>query len=104
MLQALAAGRPVLVADRGLSAWRVRSFGLGAVFREGDADDLRRRFRELQGVGPSAYQTAIDEYVALFARDQVAAAVRFAVTGRDAGARLPQQAYAAGTGAAAVGP
>jgi len=104
MLQALAAGRPVLVADRGLSAWRVRSFGLGAVFREGDADDLRRRFLELQGVGPSAYQTAIDEYVALFARDQVAAAVRFAVTGRDAGARLPQQAYAAGTGAAAVGP
>ena len=46
MLQAVAAGRPVLVPDRGLSAWRVRSFGLGEVYREDDEDDFRRRFRE----------------------------------------------------------
>ena len=29
MLQALAAGRPVLVPDRGLMACRVRTFGFG---------------------------------------------------------------------------
>ena len=87
-LQALAAGRPVLVPDRGLSAWRVRSFGLGAVYRDGDGDDLRRRFHELLDK-PADDDGALAEYVQLFSREQVAAAVSRAIGGRGAGARLP---------------
>jgi glycosyltransferase involved in cell wall biosynthesis len=92
MLQAVAAGRPVLVPDRGLSAWRVRSFGLGAVYRDGDDADLARRFRELCRVGPEPYREAAASYTALFGREQVAAAITRAVAVRGDGARLPQQA------------
>jgi hypothetical protein len=92
MLQAVAAERPVLVPDRGLSAWRVRSFGLGAVYRDGDEEDLKRHFRDLRDAGPDSYRTALRDYVALFSREQVAAAVSRAVLGSGTGARLPQQA------------
>lgn len=102
MLQALAAGRPVLVPDRGLSAWRVHSFGLGAVYREGDGDDLRRRFRELHDE-PGRDGAGLAEYVQLFSREQVTAAVSRAVLGHGAGARLPAIELAGGADAAAVG-
>jgi glycosyltransferase involved in cell wall biosynthesis len=102
MLQALAAGRPVLMPDHGLSAWRVRSFGLGAVYREGDDDDLRRRFHELHDrSAPDG--AALAEYVGLFSREQVTAAVSRAVGGRGAGARLPAIELGGGADAAAAG-
>ncbi len=96
MLQAVAAGRPVLVPDRGLSAWRVRSFGLGVVYRDGDDADLARRFRELCRVGPEPYHAATGRYTALFSRDQVRAAIARAVAVRGEGARLPQQVLGIG--------
>ncbi len=97
MLQALAIHRPVLVPDRGLMAFRVRSFGLGATYRDGDASDLRRRFRELQQRGHSAYESASRQFTALFSRQQVAAALFAAVSGQGEGARLPQEVLSATT-------
>jgi hypothetical protein len=90
MLQALAAARPVLVPDRGLMAYRVRTFGLGRTYRDGDAGDLRRQFRTLLAHGPELYRRRLDAYLAFFTRTQVAAAVGAAVTGSGAGAQLPQ--------------
>jgi len=95
MLQALAAGRPVLVPDRGLMAYRARTFGLGVAFREGDAADLRRRFAGLQARGPGEYAARLDAYMGFFSRAQLAAAVRAAVSGAGPGARLPQEALRA---------
>lgn len=95
MLQALAAGRPVLVPDRGLMAYRARTFGLGVTFRDGDAADLRRRFAELQTRGPVEYAARLDAYMGFFSRTQVSAAVRAAVAGAGPGARLPQEALCA---------
>jgi glycosyltransferase involved in cell wall biosynthesis len=43
VIQALELGKPVLVPDRGLLGHRVRSNGLGAVYRYEDIDDLARR-------------------------------------------------------------
>lgn len=91
MLQAIAAGRPVLVPDRGLMAWRVRSFGLGAVYQVGDERDLRRRFHELNDIGLESYQAALHDFAEFFSRQQVAAAVTRAVLGYGVGAQLPDQ-------------
>jgi glycosyltransferase involved in cell wall biosynthesis len=90
MLQALAAGRPVLVPDRGLMAYRVRGFGLGATYSDGDEADLRRRFRELEERGPESFAGALDRYMDYFARPQLVAALASAVTGEGDGARLPR--------------
>jgi glycosyltransferase involved in cell wall biosynthesis len=90
MLQALAAGRPVLVPDRGLMAYRVRTFGLGLTYRPGDETGLRRGFRDLQAREPGEWAPALRAFCAFFSPEQVAAAVAAAVTGRGAGARLPQ--------------
>lgn len=91
MLQAVAANRPVLVPDRGLMAFRVRSFGLGATYRDGDMGDMRRQFSELQDRGPDFYTRALKDYVGLFSQAQVADALLAAVTGKGCGARLPQE-------------
>ena len=90
MLQALAAGRPVLVPDRGLMAYRVRTFGLGATFTDGDEADLRRRFRELEEHGSEPFAGALARYMDYFARPQLVAALESAVTGEGDGARLPR--------------
>jgi glycosyltransferase involved in cell wall biosynthesis len=91
MLQAVAAGRPVLVPDRGLSAWRVRSFGLGEVYREDDEDDFRRCFRGLLERGPEVYQAALRAYPEFYSSRQVRAAVSRAVGCGGEGALLPRQ-------------
>jgi glycosyltransferase involved in cell wall biosynthesis len=90
MLQALAAGRPVLVPDRGLMGYRVRAFGLGATYCDGDADDLRRRFRELHARGPEPFAAPLDGFMRYFARPQLVAALANALTGEGEGALLPQ--------------
>lgn len=99
MLQAFAAGRPVLVPDRGLMAWRVRSFGLGDTYRDGDYADLVRRFRALDAVGPQAYECALASYIRWFSRDQLRAAVEAAIDGGRRGAKLPQGALGQPVGA-----
>lgn len=79
MLQALAAGRPVLVPDEGLMARRVRGSGLGRTYRPGDWDDLRRNCRELFLEGPARYGAGIEAFIAGFSRAQTQAAVRHAM-------------------------
>lgn len=96
MLQALAVGRPVVVPDRGLMAFRVRGSGLGAVYRDGDNDDLRRRFRELQRRGPAPYAGAMSAFIEHFSLPQLRAALAAAVTGEGGGASLPLPSASAG--------
>ena len=72
------------------------------MYREGDGDDLRRRFRELHDE-PGRDGAGLAEYVQLFSREQVTAAVSRAVLGHGAGARLPAIELAGGADAAAVG-
>ena len=95
MLQALAAGRPVIVPDRGLMAYRVRTFGLGATYTDGDEADLQRRFRELEERGPEPFVGTLARYMDYFARPQLVAALESAVTGEGDGARLPRPTVAA---------
>lgn len=90
MLQALAAGRRVLVPDRGLMAYRARTFGVGATFRDGSSADLRRRFRAMCAVSPDADAGRLEAFMAYFSPDQVAAAVRAAVGSGGPGARVPR--------------
>jgi glycosyltransferase involved in cell wall biosynthesis len=90
MLQAVAAGRPVVVPDGGLMAFRVQSFGLGATYADGDLRQMRRCFDEMRAAGPAPYEQALTKFAALFSRRQVAAAVAAAVTGRGDGALLPR--------------
>ncbi len=47
VIQALEQGKPVLVPDRGLLGWRVRSNSLGAIYEYGDVADLRRKAHAL---------------------------------------------------------
>lgn len=79
MLQALAAGRPVLVPDQGLMAQRVRRFGLGRTYRCNDWDDLRRQDRALRAEGARPYAASIEAFMALFSREQTEDALRGAM-------------------------
>ena len=79
MLQALAAGRPVLVPDQGLMADRVRAHGLGRTYRAGDWDDLLRQDRALRAEGPRGYVANIEPFMSAFSRGQVESAVRHAM-------------------------
>ena len=92
----LAAARPVLVPDRGLMAYRVRTFGLGQTYRDGDLGDLKRQFRNLLAEGPESRRCHLDAYLTYFSRAQVAAAVVAAVSGGGASAQLPQSALPVG--------
>jgi hypothetical protein len=67
-LQALAAGKPTLVPDVGLMAWRVQAHGLGRCYAHGDEQDFRRAFAELLAQGPEPYANALRRFMACFAR------------------------------------
>ena len=95
MLQAVAAGRPVLVPDEGLMAFRAVSFGLGATFPAGDEAALRRAFRAQLTRRPEALAPRLRAFTACFAPAQLEAAVRAALNGTGLGAALPQRAVAA---------
>jgi glycosyltransferase involved in cell wall biosynthesis len=75
MLQALAAGRPVLVPDQGLMAWRVRTFGLGLTYAPGDWRDLRYKFSLLQTTPSEDLADRIGRFLAYFGRVQLEAAM-----------------------------
>ena len=79
MLQALEAGRPVLVPERGLMAWRTRTFGLGRTYTEASYGDLRREATRLLSETPTAYASRIESFMSYFARERVVAAVRHAL-------------------------
>ncbi len=79
MLQALMAGRPVLVPDQGLMAWRVRSFGLGLTYAPGNWRDLRHKFFLLQTVPSEVFAEPIRRFLAYFGRVQFEAAMDYAL-------------------------
>jgi hypothetical protein len=79
MLQALQAGRPLLVPDQGLMGWRVRNFGLGLTFTPGDRGDMLRKFRLLQGISSDHFTEAIGRFLAYFAKDRFEAAMDYAL-------------------------
>jgi hypothetical protein len=68
MLQALMAGRPVLVPDQGLMAWRVRNFGLGLTFTPGDSRDMRYKFSVLCNLPSEFFADSIRHFLAYFDR------------------------------------
>ncbi len=89
MLQALMAGRPVLVPDRGLMAHRVQDFGLGLTFAPDDWQDLRAKFVKLDATPPGAFDARIERFLGYFSRTQFEAAMDAALGLSPSGARLP---------------
>jgi glycosyltransferase involved in cell wall biosynthesis len=79
MLQALRAGRPVLVPDDGLMAHRVRRHGLGAVFRAEDRQDLPRQHAALLRSRVEDFRRPIGRFLEYFSDEQIVAAVRNAL-------------------------
>lgn len=100
MLQALAAGVPVLVPDRGLMAERVTRFTVGALYRHGDFDDLRRQYAVLASCGAGSFAAAISGFMEYFTLDQVARALRCAVGTSDRSPLLPHASTHSPAGAA----
>jgi hypothetical protein len=83
------AGRPVLVPDQGLMAWRVRNFGLGLTFASGDWRDLRCKFSVLQNTPPGVLADGISQFTEYFVRAQRAAALDLALGMRGTTLRVP---------------
>lgn len=99
MLQALAAGRPVVVPDCGLMAWRTRSFGLGCTYAAGDGDGLRRAFLELDGGADDGAERR-RRFLSFFSPEAVTAAVRYAIGVGASPAPLPAPGLVAVEGGA----
>jgi glycosyltransferase involved in cell wall biosynthesis len=95
MLQALEAGRPVLVPDTGLMAWRTRSFGLGRTFSSESPGDLRDKTAALMARSPAEFEPSIERFMGFFGRERVRAAVLHALELRAEGAPTPYEALAA---------
>ena len=100
MLQALAVGRPVLVPDHGLMAFRAGRFGVGTTFPDGDYPALRAAFRAAAARDPAACAARLTAFIRCFSPAQLEAAVLAAVNGTGPGAELPQQVIPAGGGEA----
>jgi hypothetical protein len=79
MLQSLMAGRPVLVPDQGLMAWRVRNFGLGLTYAPGNWRDMRYKFFLLQTTPSEVFAEPIRRFLAYFGRVQFEAAMDYAL-------------------------
>lgn len=90
MLQALMAGRPLLVPDQGLMGWRVRNFGLGLTYAPEDMRDVRYKFSLMQNMPTDSFTDAIGRFLAYFSRAQFEAAMDAALGLAHAGARLPR--------------
>jgi hypothetical protein len=72
MLQALEAGKPVLVPGTGLVGWRVERFGLGKTYRYQDEQDLVRNWRAFRKEPVDEYGPRINEFMQQFSRENVA--------------------------------
>jgi glycosyltransferase involved in cell wall biosynthesis len=79
MLQAIMAGRPVLVPDEGLMASRVRNFGLGLTYAPGDGRDMRNKFSLLQNMPLEAFAPGMARFLAFFSEVQFHAAMDWAM-------------------------
>jgi len=90
MLQALRAGRPVIVDEAGLMGERVTKHHLGLTIQGGDFDELVAAFLKLEEMGASAFADDIADFVTHFSRQQVALAILAAAGLESAGAIVPQ--------------
>ncbi len=73
MLQALEAGKPVLVPGAGLVGWRTEKFGLGETYRYLDEQDLARAWRAFRNNPVEKYHENIKRYMKRFSRESVRA-------------------------------
>jgi len=71
MLQALDAGKPVLVPGTGLVGWRTERFGLGKTYNYLDEKELARVWAEFRAEPVENYQEQIKRYMERFSRDAV---------------------------------
>ena len=89
MLQALSAGRPVLVPDVGLMAHRVKRHGLGLTYAPNDWADLRDKFKQLLQKPAAESEDRIRLFMSYFSLQQIHAALSFALGDSEHGAVLP---------------
>ncbi len=73
MLQALEAGKPVLVPGTGLVGWRTETFGLGRTYNYLDENDLARAWKAFREEPVALYQENTKKYMERFSRDAVRA-------------------------------
>ena len=71
MLMALEQGKPVLVPDRGLLGHRVRTNGIGDVYRYGDLCDLRRKAEAMWTSDLSERSAAASEFWMRFSDEAI---------------------------------
>lgn len=71
VVQAAELGKPMLVPDRGLLGHRVRTSGIGAVYRYGELEDLQRKAEQLWASDLSRFQEPARRFWARFSDDAV---------------------------------
>ena len=71
MLQALSAGKPVLVPDAGLLGYRVKGNNLGMTYRPGDLQDLFQKWQVFKATPVDIYTDSIRAYMKRFDRDSM---------------------------------
>lgn len=81
MLQALAAGKPVLTPSTGNVGYRTRKFDLGMTYRYGDSDDLCEQWIRFRKTPVEQYQPAIRAYMARYSQAAVAQTFRALLLG-----------------------
>ena len=81
MLQALAAGRPVLTASTGQVGHRTRNHRLGLTYRYGDPADMRDQWRAFRAIPAAEFSPAIRAYMERYSRESVASFFRTLLTG-----------------------
>ena len=60
--------KPTLVPDNGLMGRRIIGSGAGMVFRVGDDNDFKEKFRAMLNIPPGAYNEAINEFMPVFSK------------------------------------
>jgi glycosyltransferase involved in cell wall biosynthesis len=71
VIQAAELGKPMLVPDRGLLGYRVKANGIGAVYRYGDLQDLKRRAHEMFRCDLTRFDEPLRRFVARFSHDEI---------------------------------
>jgi len=71
MLQALSAGKPVLVPDAGLLGYRVKGNNLGMTYRPGDLQDLFQKWQVFKATPVDIYADSLRAYMKRFDRDSM---------------------------------
>src|ERR1051326_2865879 len=71
VIQAAELGKPSLVPDRGLLGDRVKANGIGAAYRYGDLDDLKRKADELLRSNLASFDEPLRRFAARFSHDEI---------------------------------